>query len=67
MEQQQQQRAPSDSSMTSSNRSKVSGAGWSSAMSTVASCMCTKLRMQRVMRYVVLLSRPVEISSWGAS
>lgn len=54
---------PSDSSMMSSKRLYVSGVGCSRATSTVALRMWENSRSVRVIWKVVLLSRPVEISS----
>lgn len=54
---------PSDMSTTSSNNSKVSGAGCSNDMKTVASVRCTICCRHFTIWYVVELSRPVDISS----
>lgn len=54
---------PSASSMTSSKRSKVSGAGCKRDIKIVALLNLAIFRMHLTIWYVVELSRPVEISS----
>ena len=57
---------PSDRRMISSNRSNVSGAGWSREINMVASVRCTICCKHFTIWYAVELSRPVDISSMNS-